>query len=60
MDPHRLAAYGALVGIFAFVTISLTGAFKIVPLFGFGVLMVGFGRRTVRGRHADCSDGART
>jgi BCD family chlorophyll transporter-like MFS transporter len=43
MDPHRLAAYGALVGVFAFATISLTGAFKIVPLFAFGVFLIGIG-----------------
>jgi len=43
MDPHRLAAYGALVGIFAFALISLIGAFKIVTLFGIGVAMIGFG-----------------
>ena len=43
MDPHRLAAYGALVGIFAFAIISLIGAFKVVPLFGLGVIMIGFG-----------------
>ena len=43
MDPHRLAAYGALVGVFAFATISLTGAFKIVPLFAVGVFLIGIG-----------------
>ena len=43
MDPHRLAAYGALVGAFAFAMISLTGAFKAVTLFGLGVFLIGIG-----------------
>ncbi|MEO1201343.1 MAG: BCD family MFS transporter [Pseudomonadota bacterium] len=43
MDPHRLAAYGALVGIFAFAIVALVGVFKFVALFRLGVLMIGFG-----------------
>ncbi len=43
MDPHRLAAYGALVGACAFAIISMISAFKVVALFRFGVLLIGFG-----------------
>ncbi|MDJ0939123.1 MAG: BCD family MFS transporter [Woeseiaceae bacterium] len=43
MDPHRLAAYGALVGIVAFALITLMSTLKIVPVFGLGVLLIGFG-----------------
>ena len=43
MDPHRLAAYGALVGIVAFALISIIGAFKVVALFSLGVILIGFG-----------------
>lgn len=42
-DPHRLAAYGALVGVFAFAIIAIVSAFKILVLFAVGVMLVGVG-----------------
>lgn len=43
MDPHRLAAYGALIGIAAFAMIVLIAALKFLALFAIGVLLIGFG-----------------
>jgi BCD family chlorophyll transporter-like MFS transporter len=43
MDPHRLAAYGALVGIVAFSLVTLVAALQSVALFRFGAALIGFG-----------------
>ncbi len=43
VDPHRLAAYGALVGVVAFAAISLIAAFKMLALFAIGVVLIGIG-----------------
>ena len=43
IDPHRLAAYGALVGVFAFALVALVGAFKLSVLFAVGVVLIGVG-----------------
>ena len=43
IDPHRLAAYGALVGVFAFALVALVGAFKLAVLFAVGVVLIGVG-----------------
>jgi BCD family chlorophyll transporter-like MFS transporter len=42
-DPHRLAAYGALMGCFAFALVVISGVSEIVPLFGLGALCIGLG-----------------
>lgn len=42
-DAHRLAGYGALVGIFAFGLVILAAPLGSVPLFALGVLMIGLG-----------------
>jgi BCD family chlorophyll transporter-like MFS transporter len=42
-EPHRLAGYGALVGVFAFAIIAVVSALKISSLFSFGVIAIGFG-----------------
>lgn len=42
-DPHRLAAYGALIGVFAFAAISFVSATKSGTLFASSVAMIGFG-----------------
>ncbi len=43
LDPHRLAAYGALVGVVAFTGVSLVAGLKSPNLFRVAVAMVGFG-----------------
>ena len=43
VDAHRLAAYGALVGIVAFVLVAMVSMFELVALFALGVLLIGFG-----------------
>jgi len=43
IDAHRLAAYGALVGLFAFAIVSLVAGLKSPGLFRAGVAMIGFG-----------------
>lgn len=43
IDPHRLAGYGALVGILAFAMLTLVAAFYWTNLFRVGVTLVGFG-----------------
>lgn len=43
MDPHRLAAYGALQGIVAFALIGLVSVLKFKTLFAIGVVMIGIG-----------------
>jgi BCD family chlorophyll transporter-like MFS transporter len=42
-DPHRLAAYGALVGVFAFALVMFVGVLKSAPAFAAGVALIGFG-----------------
>jgi BCD family chlorophyll transporter-like MFS transporter len=43
MDPHRLAAYGALVGVFAFALVAIVSIFESAILFGLGVSLIGIG-----------------
>jgi BCD family chlorophyll transporter-like MFS transporter len=43
VDAHRLAAYGALVGIVAFALVAVVSVFEIVLLFAVGVLLIGVG-----------------
>lgn len=43
MDPHRLAAYGVLIGVIAFALIALVGVFNLLLLFAIGVAMIGLG-----------------
>ncbi len=42
-DPFRMASYGALVGIPAFMAVIMAAPFSSALLFGFGTLMIGFG-----------------
>jgi MFS transporter, BCD family, chlorophyll transporter len=42
-DPFRMASYGALAGIPAFVAVLLSAPFGSTVLFGLGVLLLGFG-----------------
>lgn len=41
-DPHRIAAFGALFGAFAFVIVILSGALAAPILFRVGVTVIGF------------------
>ncbi|WP_144185334.1 BCD family MFS transporter [Elioraea rosea] len=43
VDPHRLAAYGALIGAFAFAAIILAAPTGSVALFFAGTAMIGLG-----------------
>jgi len=43
MDPHRVAGYGALIGVFAFAIITIVAALQSVMAFRLGVALVGFG-----------------
>ena len=43
IDPHRLAAYGALVGVVAFGLLAVVAAFAAAALFHVAVVLVGFG-----------------
>jgi BCD family chlorophyll transporter-like MFS transporter len=43
MDPHRLAAYGVLVGIFALSAVILSQPMTSPTLFRIGVTFIGFG-----------------
>jgi BCD family chlorophyll transporter-like MFS transporter len=43
MDPHRLAGYGALVGIVAFAIVTLIAAVQSAALFRLGAALIGFG-----------------
>lgn len=43
VDPHRLAGYGALIGIFAFALVTIVSAIQSVLLFRTGVALIGFG-----------------
>jgi MFS transporter, BCD family, chlorophyll transporter len=42
-DPYRLAAYGALVGLFAFAAVIFAAPMEAPQLFRIGTLMIGFG-----------------
>jgi BCD family chlorophyll transporter-like MFS transporter len=42
-DAHRLAGYGALLGIFAFGAVILAAPLGSVPVFALGTLMIGLG-----------------
>ncbi len=42
-DAHRLAAYGSLMGIFAFAMVILSGVMEYTPLFALGSLCIGLG-----------------
>jgi MFS transporter, BCD family, chlorophyll transporter len=42
-DPFRMASYGALVGIPAFVAVILSSPLHSPTLFAFGTLLIGFG-----------------
>ncbi|MEM7081585.1 MAG: BCD family MFS transporter [Pseudomonadota bacterium] len=43
IDAHRLAAYGALVGVVAFAIVSIVAGLRIPGLFRVGVALIGFG-----------------
>ncbi|MEM9194100.1 MAG: MFS transporter, partial [Myxococcota bacterium] len=42
-DPHRLAAFGALIGIFGFSAIIFAAPLTSVGMFWFGTVVIGFG-----------------
>jgi len=42
-EPHRLAGYGMVLGILAFVAVICGGAVSLVPMFCLGVFMIGMG-----------------
>ncbi len=42
-DPHRLAAYGALLGIVAFAAVTFVSVLRSEVFFGAGVVLIGFG-----------------
>ena len=42
-DPNRLAAYGALTGVFAFALVLFVGVLQSAPAFAAGVVFIGFG-----------------
>ena len=42
-DPYRLAAYGALIGLFAFAAVIFAAPIESPMMFRFGVLLIGFG-----------------
>ncbi len=42
-DPFRMALYGALVGIPAFVAVMLSSSMASPPMFAAGTLLIGFG-----------------
>lgn len=42
-EAHRLAGYGALIGIAAFACVILSGAISLTPLFCLGVMGIGLG-----------------
>ena len=41
--PYRIAAYGAVIGLFAFAAVIFSAPLEAPLLFKFGVLMIGFG-----------------
>jgi BCD family chlorophyll transporter-like MFS transporter len=42
-EPHRLAAYGALAGVFAFASVILAAPLDSALLFRCGAMLIGFG-----------------
>lgn len=42
-DPHRIAAYGAVIGLFAFAAVVFAAPLESVQLFRVGVAMIGLG-----------------
>ncbi len=42
-DPHRLAGYGALAGVFAFAAVIFAAPLESVFLFRIGTVLIGFG-----------------
>jgi len=42
-DPYRIAAYGGVIGLFAFAAVMLAAPMDAPLLFRIGVLMIGFG-----------------
>ncbi len=42
-DPHRVAGFGALVGVVAFACVIFSAPLETGPLFGLGVALIGFG-----------------
>jgi len=42
-DPHRLAGYGALIGVFAFAIVALISVLQSVWAFRVGVVLIGLG-----------------
>jgi BCD family chlorophyll transporter-like MFS transporter len=42
-EPHRLAGYGALVGVAAFAAVIVGGAIEVAAVFAFGVAGIGLG-----------------
>ncbi len=42
-DPHRLAAFGALIGVVAFATVAIIAIFESVFVFAVGVVLIGVG-----------------
>jgi BCD family chlorophyll transporter-like MFS transporter len=42
-DPHRLAGYGAVIGIAAFMCVTFAGPLHAVPLLAIGASMIGLG-----------------
>ncbi len=43
IDPHRLAAYGALAGVVGFAMLAVVAGLVSVGLFRVGVVLIGFG-----------------
>jgi BCD family chlorophyll transporter-like MFS transporter len=42
-DPHRLAGFGAVAGVAAFLCVIFAGALHSAPLLGIGASIIGFG-----------------
>jgi len=42
-DPHRLAGYGALIGVVAFLAVLFAGPLHAVPLLAIGATLIGLG-----------------
>jgi BCD family chlorophyll transporter-like MFS transporter len=42
-EAHRLAGYGALIGVVAFACVIFAGAVSLTPLFCLGVIGIGLG-----------------
>ena len=56
-DPHRLAGFGGVVGIAAFLCVIFAGPLQSPALLAIGATLIGVGARAVLGRHADRGDG---